>query len=219
MIQISVIITAGGVGKRMNKRLPKQFILVRDKPVLMHTLQQFYNFNPKIQIVLTLPEEWILYWEGLQHEHDFSVPHRVISGGKERYHSVKNALTYCQGEIIAVHDGVRPLVSHDTIQRCLDALKTEEAVVPVVKMSESLRRIEGNGTVSVPRSAYVLVQTPQCFRRKVLIDAYEQAYHEGITDDAGLVEELGVRIATVEGNPENIKITSPIDLRYAEASL
>ncbi len=207
------------MGKRMNKGLPKQFLLVRDKPVLMHTMQRFYAFNPRMQLILTLPEEWMLYWEELQVEYDFSIPHRVVPGGKERYHSILNALEYCQGEIIAVHDGVRPLVAHETIQRCFDAMKTEKAVVPVVAVSESLRKIDGENSYSVSRSDYRLVQTPQCFRREVLLEAYKRPYHAGITDDAGLVEECGVRIATVEGNGENIKITSPIDLRYAEASL
>ena len=219
VISTSVIITAGGIGKRMNTGLPKQFLLVQGKPLLMHTIQCFYSFDPKMQIILTLPEDWLVYWEELQLEYDFTVPHRVVMGGRERFHSIQNALIFCQGDIIAVHDGVRPLVSHETIQRCLDAMKTTDAVVPVTKVSESLRKIVGDSTVSVPRREYVLVQTPQCFRRKVLLEAYEQGYHEGITDDAGLVEELGVHITTVEGNTENIKITSPIDLRYAEISL
>lgn len=219
MISTSVIITAGGIGKRMNTGLPKQFLLIHEKPVLMHTIHCFYTFDPKMQIILTLPEEWIPYWEELLMEYDFTVPHRVVAGGKERYHSIQNALIHCQGDTIAVHDGVRPLVSHETIRRCLKALQTEQAVVPVINVSESLRKKEGDRTVSVPRSDYLLVQTPQCFHRKVLLEAYERPYHDEITDDAGLVEELGVHIATVEGNVENIKLTSPTDLRYAEASL
>lgn len=203
----------------MNTGLPKQFLLVQEKPLLMHTIHCFYSFDPKMQIILTLPDDWLVYWEELQLEYDFTVPHRVVSGGRERFHSIQNALIFCQGEIIAVHDGVRPLVSHETIQRCLDAMQRADAVVPVTHVSESLRKIVGDSTVSVPRSEYMLVQTPQCFRRKVLLEAYEQGYHDGITDDAGLVEEMGVKITTVEGNIENIKITSPIDLRYAEVSL
>ncbi len=216
MDSISVIITAGGIGKRMNASLPKQFLLIREKPMLMRTIEQFYHFNPKIQIVLTLPEDWKSYWESLQMEYDFTIPHRVVTGGEERYHSIRNALFFCHGDIIAVHDGVRPLVSSGTLERCFEAVVEEEAVIPVLPIKESIRRKEGDHTISVPRSEYLTVQTPQCFKKHVLLKAYEQTYHEGITDDAGLVEEAGFRITTVEGNPENIKITSPVDLRYAE---
>lgn len=219
MTSISVIITAGGTGQRMNASLPKQFLLIHEKPMLMRTLEQFYSFNPKMQLIVTLPEEWKNHWEELQLEYDFSVPHRVVTGGKERYHSVQNALFYCHGEIVAVHDGVRPLVSHETLNRCFDAIQHSDAVIPVMPFTESVRRKVGDETVSVPRADFLTVQTPQCFRRNVLKTAYEQPYHAGITDDAGLTEEAGFRIDTVEGNAENIKITSRMDLKYAELFL
>lgn len=219
MTAISVIITAGGTGQRMNASLPKQFLLIHEKPILMRTLEQFYQFNPKMQLIVTLPEEWKHHWEELQQDYDFSIPHRVVDGGIERYHSIRNALGYCHGEIVAVHDGVRPLVSHETLKRCLDAMGRSDAVIPVMPFTESIRKREGDRTVSVPRADFLTVQTPQCFRLKVLKKAYELPYHVGITDDAGLVEEAGFRIDTVEGNAENIKITSRMDLKYAELFL
>lgn len=219
MKTISVIITAGGIGKRMNAPLPKQFLPVRGKPILMRTLEQFYHYNPKMQLLLTLPEDWMSYWEKLCMEYDFHVPHRVVSGGEERYHSIQNALAHCHGDFIAVHDGVRPLVSGDTLDRCFTALRTCDAVVPVVQVGESLRKMEGDASVSVPRADYRIVQTPQCFRGRVLRSAYERPYHAAITDDASLVEETGVQVHMVEGNIENIKITSQADLKFAELYL
>jgi len=215
----TVIITAGGIGKRMNSDLPKQFIEINEKPILMHTMEQMYHFNPKFQIILTLPEAWKLYWEELIVSYDFKIPHRIVDGGKERYHSIKNALVYCYGDHVIVHDGVRPLVGHETLNRCLEALKVNDAVIPVVELKESLRVKVGTGTKSVDRSVYRIVQTPQCFKKELLVNAYSLPFHDGITDDASLVEEAGFNVMTVEGNEENIKITRTIDLKFAELFL
>lgn len=216
MKNLSVIITAGGIGKRMNSSVPKQFLLLKGKPLLMYTIEKFYHFDTKCEIVVTLPEDFKSLWEELLLLHDFTVPHRVVSGGVERYHSIKNALQFCHGDIIAIHDGVRPLVSEVTIRKCLLRLESADGVIPVMPINESIRKIELGETVSVPRSQYVTVQTPQCFHRHIIMKAYEKQYHEGITDDAGLVEEAGYRIQTVEGNEENIKITTPLDMLFAE---
>lgn len=216
MVKYSVIITAGGIGKRMNSSLPKQFMLVKEKPVLMHTMERFYQFNASFQLIVTLPEEWKDYWVEVQLEHDFKIPHRVVSGGPERYHSIKNALNHCLGEYILVHDGVRPMVGYDTLNNCLEASKIKDAVIPVVPVLESLRKKRDGKTQVVDRSEYVLVQTPQVFKKTVIEQAYTQTFHDGITDDAGLVEQAGFEISTVEGNVENIKITSQEDLKYAE---
>ena len=216
---ISVIVTAGGIGKRMNASLPKQFLVINEKPILMRTIELFYRYDPKIQIILTLPEDWRDYWEELILEHDFVIPHRVVTGGEERYHSIKNALFYCQGEYVAVHDGVRPLVGFHTLENCFKAVKKHDAVIPVMALNESLRKMEGDHTCAVPRTDYMLVQTPQCFKKKVLLKAYDRPYHAAITDDASLVEEAGYTITTVEGNPENIKITTQADFKYAEMFL
>ena len=219
MSTFSIIITAGGLGKRMESSLPKQFIAIKDRPILMYSIEQFYHFDPNFQLILTLPEDWKLHWEELMLEHDFKIPHRVVTGGKERYHSVKNALEYCTGDFIATHDGVRPLVGYNTLKKGVEAIKKNDAVVPVVAIGESMRqKVEGR-TKAVNRTQYMLVQTPQWFKKEVIEKAYLQEYHEGITDDAGLIEEAGYIITTVEGNLENIKITHKSDLQYAELFL
>ena len=215
----SIIITAGGIGRRMRSSLPKQFMLVNEKPILMYTIDRFYSFDPKIQIILTLPEDWLNYWESLLSEYDFKIPHRVVVGGKERYNSIKNALEKCTGKLIGVHDGVRPLIDENTIRHCFDEAEKSGAAIPVVPITESMRRVKNNGTEIVNRSEYLIVQTPQCFQREILLGAYENPYHEGITDDASLVEEAGHSIETISGNESNIKITTQSDLKYARMFL
>ncbi len=219
MHKFTVIITAGGIGKRMESSLPKQFIPIKDKPILMHTIEKFYHCDPKIQIIITLPIEWKDYWEKLVLETNFKIPHRVINGGKERYHSIKNALKYCLGDFISIHDGVRPLVSHSTLKNCASQIRHHDAIIPVIPLIDSLRKKKENSTKAVDRSDFLLVQTPQCFKAEVIKKAYNQPYHTKITDDASLVEEAGFNITTVEGNPENIKITNQSDLKYASLFL
>jgi 2-C-methyl-D-erythritol 4-phosphate cytidylyltransferase len=219
MATTSVIITAGGIGKRMKSSLPKQFLLVNQKPILMHTIEQFYHFDAKFELILTLPDDWHLFWEELMVEHDFRIPHRVISGGEERYHSVKNALSICSGDQILVHDGVRPIVDHDLIERCLKKLRNKDAVIPVVPVYESLRQNVNGKTAAVDRKEYIIVQTPQCFKREAILKGYEKDFHEGVTDDATIVEEAGFEIYTVQGNKNNIKITHQGDLKIAETIL
>ena len=219
MSKFSIIITAGGIGKRMGAKLPKQFMLIKERPLLMYTIEQFYNFDPKAQIILTLPEDWKDYWEQLIQENDFKIPHRITGGGEERYDSIKNALELCNGDYIMVHDGVRPLVSNETIKACSIEVRSKKAVIPVIPVNESMRVMDGNSTKAVNRSNYRIVQTPQCFESEILKKAYEQEYHSGITDDASLVEQSGVKIYTVKGNAENIKITTKTDLLYTEQLL
>jgi len=215
----SFIITAGGIGKRMGSHLPKQFIEIAGKPILLYTLEKFYAFDSSAQLILTLPNEWRSFWNDMLTSHHCSIPHQIVDGGVERYHSIKNALAVCTGDVIAVHDGVRPLVSNTTIERCLSALNTHEAVIPIIPLKESLRSISNNQSKAVNRADYCLVQTPQCFRASVLKKAYDQPFHTGITDDASLVEEAGFFVHLVDGNEENLKITSPNDLFVAEAYL
>ncbi len=218
-MDISVIITAGGTGKRMGSEIPKQFMEVAGKPILFHTISLFHKFNKSAQILVTLPESWLNYWEELINTYQFDVPHQVISGGQERFHSIKNALRYCDEPIVMVHDGVRPLVSTETLNRCIQALEDNNAVIPVVPVKESLRKVSGKKSEAVIRSEYRNVQTPQCFEKSVLEQAYAQEFHAGITDDASLVEQNGEHIHIVEGNDENIKITTPMDLLLAEVLL
>jgi 2-C-methyl-D-erythritol 4-phosphate cytidylyltransferase len=219
MLDYSVIITAGGIGKRMGGSIPKQFIEVAGKPLLFHTISLFFKHNPNAQILITLPDSWMDHWNELIDSYQFEIPHQIVAGGDERFHSIKNALQHCDEQIVLVHDGVRPLVSSETLTRCIKGLEDHNAVIPVTPVKESLRRMSGKQSEALIRSEFRNVQTPQCFKKSILDRAYEQAYHEGITDDASLVEQLGEHIHCVEGNDENIKITTPMDLILAETLL
>jgi 2-C-methyl-D-erythritol 4-phosphate cytidylyltransferase len=213
MQPFSIIITAGGIGKRMGSSIPKQFIEIAGTPLLMHTINCFYSFNSNCQIIITLPEDWILFWKELIEKHSFKVPHIIVDGGIERYDSIKNALSKCENEIIGVHDGVRPLVSHSTIERCLGLATEKGTAIPTLSLKESLRKIDGERTNAVERKNYLTVQTPQFFKKEILEKAYKIPYHSGITDDASLVEEAGFSIEVTEGNEENIKATTPFDIQ------
>jgi 2-C-methyl-D-erythritol 4-phosphate cytidylyltransferase len=215
----SIIITAGGIGKRMGTDQPKQFLELLDRPVLIHTLERLHRFAPESQFIVTLPEQHIEDWQVLCSQYDCHIEHTIVAGGQERYHSIKNALAVCTGELILVHDGVRPLVSKGTIDRLLEAATIHSAVIPVIEMKESLRKITAGGSTAVDRSAYRIVQTPQVFHADVIRNAYNIAFHESITDDASLVEESGEQIHLVDGNEENVKITTRADLAVAMSFL
>jgi 2-C-methyl-D-erythritol 4-phosphate cytidylyltransferase len=216
MNKFSIIITAGGIGKRMGGDLPKQFLELNNLPMLMHTIRVFQNFDSSAQLILTLPIEWQEYWVTLCAKYQFNLPHQVVDGGKERFHSIQNALNYCEGEYVAIHDGVRPLVDQRTLKNCWKGVLEFGAVIPVLDLKESLRKVEENESKAVNRSEFRIVQTPQCFKKDLLLVAYQKAFHKGITDDASLVEEAGYVIHLVEGNEQNIKITTPTDLRFAD---
>ena len=214
------IIVAGGLGTRMNAGIPKQFLLLKGKPVLMHTMDVFCRYDNKIQFIITLPEKVFDQWQQLCEKHNFNITHQLVKGGKTRFHSVKNALYHIKEKgLIAVHDGVRPLVSISTISACYDKAEKSGNAIPVIAIPESIRQIDPHGSKAVERSLFRLVQTPQVFQSDVLLDAYEQSYLLAFTDDAGVVEKKGHIIHLVEGNPENIKITTPTDMRIAEALL
>lgn len=215
-MSFSIIITAGGIGKRMGAEIPKQFIRVGQFPILMHTIKCFHSFDATSQIIVTLPEDWINYWEDLIEEFRFEIPHTIVTGGIERYDSIKNALDHCVQEIIGVHDGVRPLVSHVTIERCLQLTKQKGSAIPTLPLKESLRKLTDSGSHSVERKDYLSVQTPQFFQAEMLKKAYKIPFHNGITDDASLVEEAGYSLAITNGNEENIKVTTPFDLQFVQ---
>ena len=215
MNSFSIIITAGGIGKRMGAEIPKQFIELNSLPILMHTINCFHSFDATCQIIVTLPSEWTQFWDQLIAKHQFSVPHIVVEGGIERYDSIKNALDLCTHTLIGVHDGVRPLVSHETIKRCLVLAKEKGAAIPVLPLKESLRQVIPKGSTAVERKEYLSVQTPQFFQSEIIEKAYKIQFHSGITDDASLVEEAGFVVYTTDGNEENVKITTPIDLKFA----
>lgn len=215
-----VLIVAGGKGLRMGGEQPKQFLPLKGRPVLMHTLEQFYRSDVAMEIILVLPYEQQNYWKQLCEEHHFTIKHRVADGGESRFHSVKNGLSLIETpSIVGVHDGVRPFVSVDVINRCYELALTKEAVVPVVDVVDTVRHITNNGSETVDRSAYKLVQTPQVFNADLLLKGYEQAYSSAFTDDASVVEAMGVKVALTPGNRENIKLTTPFDLKVAEALL
>ena len=215
-----IIIVAGGKGLRMGGEVPKQYLPVGDVPILMRTLQAFHEADEDMGIILVLPADQQEYWEQLCAEHQFTVPHRLAVGGETRFHSVQNGLELVPDDadgVVGVHDGVRPFVSEEVIHRCFDAAREHGAVVPVIPIVETVRQLLPEGdSLTVDRDLYRLVQTPQVFRISLLKEAYRQPYRPEFTDDASVVEELGYRIALVAGNRENIKITTPSDLQYAE---
>lgn len=213
-----IIIVAGGKGLRMGGEISKQFLPVAGKPVLMRTIEAFHAYDPHMHIVLVLPESQQAYWKELCMRYDFGLPHDLACGGETRFHSVKNGLAGVEGEgLVGVHDGVRPFVAREVIARCYDEAARKKAVIPVTGVVETVRRISGEGSCTVPRDSYRLVQTPQVFDVALLRRAYTQTYTDAFTDDASVVEALGEPVHLVEGNRENIKITTPFDLKVAEA--
>ena len=212
-----IIIVAGGKGLRMGGDIPKQFLPVCGKPVLMRTLEAFHAYDASIHIVLVLPVSQQAYWKELCHEYRFTMPHDIADGGETRFHSVKNGLDLVGGEgLIGVHDGVRPFVSREVIARCYEEAGVRKAVVPVIGVVETVRHLTEEGSETVPRDRYKLVQTPQVFDVALLRRAYRQDYTDLFTDDASVVEALGEKVHLVEGNRENIKLTTPFDLKLAE---
>jgi 2-C-methyl-D-erythritol 4-phosphate cytidylyltransferase len=213
----SVVIVAGGSGKRMGADVPKQFLLLKSRPILMHTIEAFYNFDNSINIVLVLPQANILQWEELCKEYGFYIGSIIVVGGKERFCSVKNGLNFVENNsITAIHDGARPFVSIETISNCFDTAERLGNAVPVVPVSESVRIVENGKSSTIARSNLRLVQTPQVFNSDILKKAYLQPFCESFTDDASVVEAFGQTINLVEGNIENFKITTPADFRIAE---
>ncbi len=216
----STIIVAGGRGKRMGTAIPKQFLLLNGKPLLCWTIDAFHVFDGKMEIVLVLPEEQIPIWKSLCIGHGYLTPHQIVAGGAERYHSVRNGLAAVHGEgIVAVHDGVRPLVSTALIARCFDAAQEYGNATPVVPVKPSVRELTPSGSRSIDRNGFRLVQTPQCFRTEVLRKAFELPYDPSFTDEASLIERAGSIVHLVEGDEVNIKITDQVDMRIAEALL
>jgi len=243
-----IIIVAGGKGLRMGSDIPKQFLPIGGKPVLMRTLERFREYSPTLQIILVLPKAQQDYWKQLCEEYHFNVEYQLADGGETRFHSVQHGLALIPDDaegVVGVHDGVRPFPSIDVIRRCYETAREKKAVIPVIPVVETLRQIiskddrtnrtaeqtEEGGKVlqsyspcnkisqTVPRNDYRLVQTPQTFDIQLLKAANRQPYNDGFTDDASVVEAFGFDITLVEGNRENIKITTPFDMTIAEALL
>ncbi|MBN2636140.1 MAG: 2-C-methyl-D-erythritol 4-phosphate cytidylyltransferase [Prolixibacteraceae bacterium] len=214
------LIVAGGIGNRMKSEVPKQFIGLLGRPILMHTMEAFYNYDSKINIILVLPLGWLSFWNELCLKHQFKLKHQLVTGGEVRFRSVKNGLnSISDNGIVFIHDGVRPLVSTQTISNCYELALNNGNALPVVPVSESVREVNEKNSKAVDRSKYFLVQTPQTFQVSIIKNAYQIATSETFTDDASVLEVSGKTIFITEGNRENIKVTYPEDLLFAEAIL
>jgi 2-C-methyl-D-erythritol 4-phosphate cytidylyltransferase len=219
-MDLYVVIVAGGSGKRMGAEIPKQFLELAGRPVLMHTIERFKKFNDAIEIITVLPENQLRFWIDIQKKHSFSVAHTLVKGGSNRFYSVKNGLKFVNSPgLVAIHDGVRPFVSIDTIKRCFDAAEKLGNAIPTISPTESLRIVTDKGSEPVNRFHVKQIQTPQVFNAGLLKEAYLQDYSPEFTDDATVLEKKGVKINLIEGNRENIKITNPEDLLISAALL
>ena len=237
-----IIIVAGGKGLRMGTDIPKQFLPIGGKPVLMRTLERFREYSADLQIILVLPKTQQDYWRELCQQYHFPLPqqegeqggsYQMTDGGETRFHSVQHGLALIPDDaegVVGVHDGVRPFPSVEVIRNCYETAREKKAVIPVIPIVETVRHLIGESnvqrstfnvqrTITVPRNDYRLVQTPQCFDIQLLKAANRQPYNDGFTDDASVVEAFGYNVTLVEGNRENIKITTPYDIVVAEAIL
>jgi 2-C-methyl-D-erythritol 4-phosphate cytidylyltransferase len=219
-MNLFALIVAGGSGRRMGSEVPKQFLELAGKPVLMRTIEKFKSYDEAFEIIVVLPLSQKEYWEALTGKYSFSVKHVIVAGGGSRFHSVKNGLNIISRDgLVAIHDGVRPLVSNDTIDRCIRTAQKYGNAVPVINPTDSLRIVTDHGTIPLKRLDARIIQTPQVFDTKLIKKAYLQDYSEEFTDDAIVLEKTGEIINLVDGNRENIKITTKEDLIISEALL
>lgn len=215
-----VIIVAGGSGKRMNSLMPKQFLLLHNKPILQYSIEAFLTYNPAIECIVVLLEDQINHWKQICATHNFTLPHTIVQGGKERFHSVKAGLSAIHNAgIVAIHDGVRPLIQAATIKEGFRTARTYKSAVPLIDAIDSIRYYDGKKSYSIERKTSKLVQTPQIFDVKTLQQAYEQHFSNTFTDDASVWEQYGEELAFYEGTTDNIKITTEKDLHIASALL
>ena len=216
----STIIVAGGSGKRLGGPVPKQFQSVKGRPLLMWTIDAFHRYDAAMPLIVVLPKEHFEIWRALCMGHRFFIEHQVVAGGEQRYHSVKAGLEKVEGDgLVAVHDGVRPLVSTELIGRCFDAAHQLGAAIPVVPVVPSVRETTADGSRALDRSRLLAVQTPQCFHADLLRKAFALPYDPAFTDEATIVERLGVKVDLVEGEENNIKVTTAMDMKLAEIAL
>lgn len=214
------IIVAGGSGQRMESELPKQFMELGGKPILMHTLEAFHKAGD-IHIILVLPGNQFGTWQELLQKHNFDIPHQLVSGGDTRFHSVKNGLSVIESYdgYVAVHDGVRPFIDESIIHKSFETALLKGNAVTSIPLKDSIRNIGKQGSRAVNRNEFVLIQTPQTFKLDILKDCYAQDYNPDFTDDASVVESKGEEISLIAGSESNIKITTPHDIVVAEAIL
>lgn len=214
-----IIIVAGGKGLRMGGELPKQFLPIGGKPVLMHTIARFLEYDPTLHIIVVLPQDQQEFWRELCARHQFALPHQIADGGETRFDSSKNGLALVPDDaegVVAFHDGVRPFVSPEVIERCLEAARDDYAAIPVMPVVETLRYIDRGHGHNVLRDHFRMVQTPQAFDISLAKQAFDQPRRDTFTDDASVIESLGCQVTMVEGNRENIKLTTPFDMKIAE---
>lgn len=214
------LIVAGGKGTRIKSKLPKQFLELNGKPILLHTLDAFYRYSDKIQLVLVLPEDDFPIWNDICKKYHFDKPLILQKGGETRFQSVKNGLDCIHGHgLVAIHDGVRPLVSEDIIGASFRLAAVHKTAVAAVRLKESIRMTDQDNTKAVDRSRFRLIQTPQTFDVDMIKNAYRIKEDPSLTDDASVAEKSGHTISLFEGSYENIKITTPEDLIVGEALL
>ena len=227
-----LILVAGGSGTRMGGNIPKQFMEINGRSILHHSLSRFVSAVPDIRVLTVLSDEWKQPWTEYCYRHNLTVPQKLVTGGITRFHSVKNALEKVpDGAVVAVHDGVRPLVRGEVLRRIFSAAETSPAVIPVIPSVDTLRVVrrrelpdgqvvfEPVPGVSPDRNMLFRVQTPQVFHSELLKAAYSRPYETSFTDDATVAESAGIPLSFVEGDPLNIKITTPDDLVFAKAVL
>ncbi len=215
------LIVAGGKGARMNHTIPKQFISVLGKPVLMYSIESFYRFSPNIQVIVVLPEEYISFWKDLCLKFKFTIQHDLVSGGETRFHSVKNGLDFISAVegIVAIHDGARPNLKPELIKKLFFETEKYGNAIPSLPFKESVRIISNQSNKSIDRNFLKIIQTPQCFLLSLIKNAYLQNYQNNFTDDATVAESIGIKIHLTEGDIHNLKITSSDDLIYIESIL
>ncbi len=207
------LIVAGGKGERMKSNTPKQFIAINKLPILMHTIRQFSHLD---EIVLVLPQDQFKFWGDLCKKYNFTEKYTLVKGGKSRFHSVQKGLQSINKDgIIAIHDGVRPLISRNLIDTLTTQVKEGFGIIPVIPFSDSVRKIENGVSMHIQRSNLYKVQTPQCFMNKNIQNAYKQKFSNKFTDDASVFESNGGKIKTILGDIKNMKITTSEDLKIA----
>lgn len=219
--QYNVIIVAGGTGSRMQSKIPKQFIEINGKPILIHTIEKFIEFDEFINIIVAVHKDYLTEANFMLAEHFPDKNIQIVVGGDTRFHSVKNGLNCIsnKNDIVGIHDAARPLVSVETIKRCYETAAQKGNAIPVAPVNESLRMVTNGINKAVSRDDYKIVQTPQCFVVSKIKEAFEQPFSPFFTDDATVLEGMDESINLVEGNSENIKITNPSDLKIAELYL
>jgi 2-C-methyl-D-erythritol 4-phosphate cytidylyltransferase len=219
-MNLYVVIVAGGSGKRMGAEVPKQFLELAGRPVLMHTIERFKLFNDAIEIITVLPENQLRHWIDLQKKYSFNIPHTLVKGGPSRFYSVRNGLNFVNiPGLVAIHDGVRPFVSIDTIRNCFETAEKLGNAIPSISPTETLRLVNDRGTQPLNRMLVKQIQTPQVFNAELIKIAYLQEYSPDFTDDATVLEKTGAKINLIEGNRGNIKITNPEDLLFSKGLL